>query len=78
VIAGHLSGFRLRVVGAVLALLAGLLAAAIGTAGTAQAAGSLPCDIYASAGIPCAAAHSTTRALFASYNGALYQVKRTW
>ena len=35
-----------------------------------------PCDIYASAGAPCAAAHSTTRALYASYNGPLYQVLR--
>ncbi|MBO0804292.1 MAG: AbfB domain-containing protein [Nocardiopsaceae bacterium] len=41
----------------------------------AQAA-SLPCDIYASGGTPCVAAHSTTRALYASYNGPLYQVKR--
>ena len=39
-----------------------------------QAAGSLPCDIYAGAGTPCVAAHSTTRALFSSYNGPLYQV----
>jgi hypothetical protein len=35
-----------------------------------------PCDIYASAGDPCAAAHSSTRALYASYNGPLYQVLR--
>ena len=35
-----------------------------------------PCDIYATAGAPCAAAHSTTRALYASYNGPLYQVLR--
>ena len=35
-----------------------------------------PCDIYAAAGDPCAAAHSTTRALYASYNGPLYQVMR--
>src|SRR6185437_7990265 len=35
-----------------------------------------PCDIYASAGTPCVAAHSTTRALYAAYDGALYQVKR--
>ncbi len=35
-----------------------------------------PCDIYAAAGNPCVAAHSTTRALYASYNGPLYQVKR--
>lgn len=35
-----------------------------------------PCDVYAAAGDPCAAAHSTTRALFADYNGPLYQVMR--
>ncbi len=35
-----------------------------------------PCDIYAAAKTPCVAAHSTTRALFASYNGPLYQVLR--
>jgi len=35
-----------------------------------------PCDIYAAAGDSCAAAHSTTRALYASYNGPLYQVLR--
>src|SRR6187455_3017230 len=35
-----------------------------------------PCDIYAAAGCPCVAAHSTTRALYASYNGPLYQIMR--
>jgi hypothetical protein len=35
-----------------------------------------PCDIYAAAGTPCVAAHSTTRALYAAYNGPLYQVMR--
>ena len=35
-----------------------------------------PCDIYAAAGDPCVAAHSTTRALYAAYNGFLYQVLR--
>ena len=35
-----------------------------------------PCDIYAAAGDPCVAAHSTTRAMYASYNGPLYQVLR--
>src|ERR1035437_4681153 len=35
-----------------------------------------PCDIYTAAGDPCVAAHSTTRALYASYNGPLYQVLR--
>jgi non-reducing end alpha-L-arabinofuranosidase len=36
-----------------------------------------PCDIYAAAATPCVAAHSTTRALFAAYNGPLYQVRRS-
>ena len=35
-----------------------------------------PCDIYTAAGFPCVTAHSTTRALYASYNGPLYQVMR--
>jgi len=35
-----------------------------------------PCDIFGAAGTPCVAAHSTVRALFASFGGALYQVKR--
>lgn len=35
-----------------------------------------PCDIYAAAGAPCVAAHSTTRALYAAYAGPLYQVMR--
>jgi len=55
------------------ALLTGAL---IGT-GTSQAATSQPCDIYAAGGTPCVAAHSTTRALYAAYNGALYQVRRS-
>ena len=50
------------------------------TAAAAPAAQSArpqgPCDIYAAAGDPCVAAHSTTRALYASYNGPLYQVLR--
>ena len=52
------------------------------TAQTAPAAQALlprpqgPCDIYAAGGTPCVAAHSTTRALYASYNGPLYQVMR--
>src|SRR4051812_29983348 len=44
--------------------------------GASQAAAQGPCDIYAAGGTPCVAAHSTTRALFASYNGPLYQVQR--
>ena len=35
-----------------------------------------PCDIYEAAKAPCAAAHSTTRALYAAYDGPLYQVLR--
>lgn len=35
-----------------------------------------PCDIYASGGTPCVAAHGTTRALYSAYNGPLYQLKR--
>ncbi|MBP8960163.1 MAG: lamin tail domain-containing protein [Bacteroidales bacterium] len=35
-----------------------------------------PCDIYAADGCPCVAAHSSTRALYAAYNGPLYQVMR--
>ena len=48
----------------------------IGMAQTVGAAPPGPCDIYGAAGTPCVAAHSTTRALYASYNGPLYQVKR--
>jgi hypothetical protein len=42
----------------------------------ALAAGTGPCDIYASGGSRCVAAHSTTRALFGAYSGRLYQVRR--
>ncbi|GIJ92607.1 hypothetical protein Asppvi_001885 [Aspergillus pseudoviridinutans] len=42
--------------------------------GTLVAAG--PCDYYGWGGTPCVAAHSTTRALYGSYNGLLYQVIR--
>jgi hypothetical protein len=59
--------------GATLALTFGAL---VGLAGTAQAAGTQPCDIYAAAGTPCVAAHSTVRALYSGYNGSLYQVRR--
>ncbi|KAJ1563355.1 hypothetical protein HK405_002340, partial [Cladochytrium tenue] len=46
----------------------------------AAAGGSLvvaaPCDIYAAGGTACVAAHSTTRALYSAFSGALYQIKR--
>lgn len=35
-----------------------------------------PCDIYAAAGTPCAAAHSVVRTLYTGYSGALYQLQR--
>ncbi|MFC1418993.1 alpha-L-arabinofuranosidase B [Streptacidiphilus cavernicola] len=59
--------------GAALSLAAGIL---VGTATTSTAATQQPCDIYAAGNTPCVAAHSTTRALYAAYNGSLYQVRR--
>ncbi|WP_169978188.1 arabinofuranosidase catalytic domain-containing protein [Microbispora sp. H10836] len=53
-----------------------IAAACLVGGGTAQAAASQPCDIYAAGGTPCVAAHSTTRALYGTYNGPLYQVRR--
>jgi hypothetical protein len=49
-----------------------------GPAPVAPAAGApkLPCDIYAEDGGPCVAAHSTARALYGTYAGPLYQVKK--
>lgn len=74
-----LRGMRMILLSAIamVALVAGSLAGG-GTsqAAGAQAAGPLPCDIYGAAGTPCVAAHSTVRALFASYGGPLYQVRR--
>ena len=48
----------------------------IAVPGTSHAAGSLPCDIYGATGTPCVGAYSTTRALYSSYDGPLYQVER--
>ncbi|HEY5376249.1 MAG TPA: arabinofuranosidase catalytic domain-containing protein [Polyangiaceae bacterium] len=53
-----------------------------GAAGSGGAGGSSgmgatgPCDIYQSANTPCVAAHSMVRALYGSYSGNLYQVRR--
>ncbi len=44
--------------------------------GVASARPEGSCDVYAAAGTPCVAAHSTTRALYAGYHGALYRVLR--
>ena len=35
-----------------------------------------PCDLYAAGNTPCVAAHSTVRALYGTYGGPLYQVRR--
>jgi hypothetical protein len=47
------------------------------TATSSPPASGLPCDIYTAGGTPCVAAHSTVRALYRSYNGSLYQVRRS-
>ena len=51
-----------------------------GLAGTSGSGGSAsrtgPCDIYKAANTPCAAAHSTVRALYGAYTGPLYQVRK--
>jgi hypothetical protein len=39
-------------------------------------AGVFPCDILASAGTPCIAAHSVTRRMLAEYTGNLFQLQR--
>ena len=44
---------------------------------TAGAGGTGPCDILAAAANPCVAAHSTVRALYAKYDGPLYNVTRS-
>ncbi|WP_263418121.1 arabinofuranosidase catalytic domain-containing protein [Terriglobus albidus] len=67
--------------GVMFALVSVLISVTLATAQQSTATGSVsqpkgPCDIYAAAGTPCVAAHSTTRALYASYKGLLYQVKR--
>ena len=59
------------------AIVAGVAVALVSPAAVAQAATTGPCDIYAAGGTPCVAAHSTTRALYGAYNGALYQVRRS-
>ena len=74
---------RLRTLAAATALALLPLGVTFATATAAPAAQHVPpsrpqgpCDIYAAGGTPCVAAHSTTRALYASYNGPLYQVMR--
>eukprot|EP00937_MAST-01D_sp_MAST-1D-sp2_P008160 g8160.t1 len=40
------------------------------------AGGTQPCDLFDAAGTPCVAAHSVTRALYGSYAGPVYQVRK--
>ena len=68
--------FRSTVVAAIAVTLIGASFATTTGAQAARPAAQGPCDIYAAGGTPCVAAHSTTRALYASYNGPLYQVGR--
>src|SRR5579863_10173503 len=79
---------RLRILAAGMTIALLPIAATVVTATAPQAAQAAPapqapssgpqgpCDIYAAGGVPCVAAYSTTRALYASYNGPLYQVMR--
>src|SRR3954470_19785428 len=64
----------LTLVGAFMLPPAALIIAQQVGAGNARPQG--PCDVYAAAQTPCVAAHSSTRALFAAYNGPLYQIMR--
>ena len=67
--------FNLKLAGALLAFV--FIVSLIGANQTqVAAAGTGPCDIYASGGTPCVAAHSTVRSLYGSFSGSLYQVKR--
>jgi non-reducing end alpha-L-arabinofuranosidase len=69
----------LRIMAAMLVLAAVLAAAARPAAAGIEAAPLRPkgpCDIYAAAGDACVAAYSTTRAMYASYNGPLYRIER--
>lgn len=66
------NGFGGRAAFMVLVLLLLFGATAMARAGEHEGA----CDILARAGTPCVAAHSTTRALYAAYDGPLYRVRR--
>jgi hypothetical protein len=57
--------------------MAGSAGSMAGSGGSAGGGTTGPCDIYAAASTPCVAAHSTVRALFGSFNGPLYQVKKS-
>ncbi len=75
VMSALLSALMTSGIRAALATVAGLLIGLGGAHG--ETIRPRPCDIYAAAHTPCVAAHSTVRALYDGYAGALYQVKRT-
>ncbi|KAA2252230.1 alpha-L-arabinofuranosidase [Solihabitans fulvus] len=75
-LAGHVPRWRTSVGVLAAAALATLSAAVSTFPAPAAAAGTGTCDIYASGGTPCVAAHSTVRALYGAYSGNLYQVRR--
>ena len=60
---------RRTALAAVSALAVTLIGVTFTASTPAQAATQGPCDIYATGGTPCVAAHSTTRALYGAYNG---------
>jgi hypothetical protein len=65
--------------GAAAGMPAGGSAAGVGGQGGMMAAVAVsdgPCDIYEAGKTPCVAAHSTVRALYKTYDGNLYQVRR--
>ncbi len=51
-------------------------AVALAAHAAAVVASEGPCDIYGAAGTPCVAAHSLVRALYGSFDGPLYLVRR--
>jgi hypothetical protein len=55
----------------------GVAVPAADATGPTGTTGTGPCDIYKADGGPCVAAHSTVRALYSTYNGPLYQVRKT-
>ncbi|WP_405497041.1 arabinofuranosidase catalytic domain-containing protein [Nocardia sp. NBC_00511] len=67
----------MRLIRGVVTALLVLMIGAFGTVAVAAPTAQSPCDVYAEAGTACVAAYSSARALFASYDGALYQVRRS-
>jgi len=63
--------------GQLLAEIAVLKAQLLKSDDLAAAAAEAPCDIYAKAGTPCAAAHAMTRAMYSGFTGKMYQLTIT-